>query len=116
MRPLLNTIYARLRSTRGESLTEVLAAIVVSGLAILMLATVIAAAANTNRQSSEQMDKYYKASNELVANVASGLSGTVTLNDIDGNTVRLEEAESSVPVEYTVNEEVGQVPIVSYER
>jgi len=102
------------RSVRGESLTEVLVAILISCLAILMMATVIAASFNVNETSRKAMDKYYKDNNRI-ANQISGDSdtasgkGTVTMTSSDGTSVNLENN----PVNYYIDELNNEV-VVSF--
>ena len=56
---------------RGETITEVLVAMVIAGLALLMLATTIATSSNIVRNSRESMESYYSMGNQLAAYEAS---------------------------------------------
>lgn len=105
------TLRTRLRNERGETITEVLAAIVISGLAILMLATVISAAVHMNKVSSEAMNDYYTA-NDTVAQGSSTIMGTIsiTLND---SPIALSD-EPSITVVCRVGQQVGNTLIVAY--
>lgn len=106
-----NAIRAKARSERGESITEVLVAIVVSGLAILMLATVIATAVNVNQASRKAMNDYYAANNDVVSGALT-TTGTVTLTS-DGASVSL-AGDSSISVTCYAGEQAGDTPVVSY--
>ena len=96
------------RGTRGETITEVLAAIVIGGLAILLLATAISSAVNMNIRSREAMDRYYVANNSIAeVAAASGATGTVTISGSDFSETH--------DVGYAVNDQADGTPIVSYE-
>lgn len=106
-------VRAKLRSRRGESITEVLAATVVGGLAILMLAMAIATASKMVMASNDAMDDYYDNGNVIAESAGDALSGTVTLQS-DGKGVALVR-DSALDVVYYESEQTGSVPIVSFE-
>ena len=101
-------IRAKIRSRRGESITEVLVAIVVSGLAILMLATVIATAVNVNRASQQSMNEYYAANNSVVSGGVTA-SGSVSLE----SGVAIADRDS-VTVTYHIGEQADGTLVISY--
>ena len=111
MSQLKSIISAKLRGNRGESITEVLVAIVVSGLAILMLATVIAAAMNVNKTSQRAMNDYYEANNSVVSGGVA-TTGTVSLT-AGGSPVSLGN-DSGIEVSCHVGEQADGTPVVSY--
>ena len=114
---------------RGETLTEVLAAIVVSGLAILLLAMAISSAASTNMKTRDAFDSYYAGNNAIAAfegaqgaDGASQLkSGTVTLKTADsqaGSQTAIaivdESDKDGIEVEYVQQTQGGNVVVVAY--
>ena len=110
MASLVKKIRVKLRGTQGETLTEVLVAILVSGLAILLLAMAIASAASTNMKSRSAFDAYYSNNNDIVAfNGSSGGDATVKLS-----MAITESSGDSVPVKYKDVTE-GSVVVVAYE-
>ena len=62
--------WKKLNSQRGESLTEVLVALLVGALAITMLAGAIVSSQQMIRHSGEVMDRYYQENNQLDAHSA----------------------------------------------
>ena len=54
-----------LRNTHGETITEVLVAMVIVGLALLMLAVVIASSSSIVKKDREYMEDYYETGNTL---------------------------------------------------
>ena len=113
MSKLISALRSKVRSVRGESITEVLVSIVISGLAILMLATVIATAMNVNKSSREAMDRYYEANNNVVSN-ATTVTGTVTVSPAAGGSAIAIASTDSVDVNCRVGEQSEGVIIASY--
>jgi len=54
-----------LRNSHGETITEVLVAMVIVGLALLMLAVVIASSSSIVKKDREYMEDYYETGNAL---------------------------------------------------
>ena len=105
---------ARLRralgNKRGETITEVLVAMVIAGLALLMLATVIATSSHIVTNSREYMEEYYESGNELAV-VSDGGDMTITTS------IKLSPAGStSIAVKAHVDASDEDNPIVSYEK
>lgn len=75
----------KLRSRRGETLTETLAAILMVSLASVVLMTLVVTASRINRAAGEG-DKAFRAEQEIAETQGPGTPGTVTLSgkEIDG--------------------------------
>ena len=58
----------KLSSTKGESITETLVALLISSLALVMLAGAISAASNMVTKTKQKLTDYY-AANEVVVNM-----------------------------------------------
>ena len=104
------------RDQRGETITEVLVAMVIVGLALLMLAVVIATSTNIVRDSREDMQNYYNTANQLVSySAATTQSGNVTLSvPIAVNAAG--SPTSTVAVTAYVGGDNANKPVVSYEE
>lgn len=82
MKVLKSKFARRLASARGESITEVLVAIVIGAMAILLMAMAISASSNMVSKGREAMDEYYAANEKLASgDGAATFSGTVTIKD-----------------------------------
>ena len=68
---MIHTIARKLVTTSGETIVETLVSVLISSLAILMLATVIGTAVNLIGKSKEQMNARYERESELISS-ASG--------------------------------------------
>ena len=78
---MMKRIAQKLRSRAGESIGETLIALLISSLALLMLAGAISTTTRIVTHSNETMDAYYAADRGLAARDTGEASLTVTLND-----------------------------------
>ena len=62
----ITKIMNKLGSSSGESISETLVALLISALALVMLAGVIATSSRIVRKSRESMESYYDNCNEMV--------------------------------------------------
>ena len=113
--------------TRGETITEVLAAIVIGGLAVLLLAVAITSSVRIVTDSKTTMGDYYGASNNLVeaengdsATDVTQIEGSVVLKDSNGKPVLLDGAIDSsgeVSVVYYLSPvDSGSAQLVLYKK
>ena len=101
-------IGAKLRSRAGESIGETLVALLISSLALLMLAGAVSSAKNVVTTSKQAMTEYYEAGAKLAAhtkndgdNYSSG-SITITLNGVNYTGT------------YYENARLGATPVIAY--
>ena len=111
MAPLLNTLRAKARSKSGESLVEALVAVLVSGLAMLMLSMAVTSSANIISKGADTARDYYEASNGLVE-MSHTTDGTVKVTD---NLVSA-DSHTEIDVEYSKEDLPGGETGVSYEQ
>ena len=104
------------RNKNGETLIETLAAVLVSSLAMLVLATMILTSSKMTDNSSKQLDKYYAANNTLGAGGDTETKGTVSLKDEDGDPLAFGPEDVTVAVDCYENAEAGKVPVLSYKK
>ena len=98
---------AKLRGCIGESIAETLIALLISSLALLMLAGAISAASRVITASKTKMDQYYAADNALTEYGAKKGTVTVVLKED-----KLEQTFYDVP--YYVNDTFGGNPTIMY--
>ena len=105
----------RLRSRSGESLTEVLVAVLISAVALVMLAMMVATASRLIQSSQKNMEEY-RNSNQALANQGDTTNvGTVRFQDGNGTGVEIAHGVGEVSVYYYENSEAfGNNEIVSY--
>ena len=79
---MIGRMKAKLKSRAGESIAETLVALLISALALLMLAGAVTTAARVVELSREKMTDYYK--NDAILSEGKGPgSASVTLTDTD---------------------------------
>ena len=100
-----SSIRRKLRSNRGETIGETLVALLISALALVMLAGAISSTANMINTSDRKMGEYYSKDAALVEH--SGTSTlTVTLTGTGVSEERL--------VKYDLNNAFNTKPVVAY--
>ena len=115
MKKRLHTLGAKLKSRAGDSLAEVLIALLISALAIVMLANMIVVSTTMVNRSKDYFDTYYKANNVLSAHGGGDATGTVSLKNGE-NSVYLVGNTSDTAITYHVNTSAPDgTPVISYE-
>lgn len=122
---------AKLRGQSGETIAETLIALLISALALTMLAGAIGAAARVVTRSENKMQAYYQANNALATpglsndtdddtdddtkvNVSTD-TGTMAVAKSDGSPLALAD-EASLDIQYTSNNEFSAKPVVAYAK
>lgn len=117
---MMKKMRSRLRSQNGESISEVLVAVLVSMVALTMLALMITATTKMVIRSRTKMDEYVKGSNELVEKDGAALNGTASFYLVKDETpilIRLTDtSEDAIPTRYYVNDSLGNVTVISYKK
>lgn len=104
---------ALIRDEQGETITETLVSVLIGGLALLMLAVVLATSNNIISESKQSMNEYYAKTNAIASEThapSEGNSVSVTLKDASGNPLA---DPATVNVNYSVNDVIGET-IVAY--
>ena len=113
MKKTMRAMRAKLKSRAGESIAEVLVALLISSVAIVMLASMITTSARITNDSKKSYAEYYDANNALTVQDAGGTAATAVLRD-GSNAVYL-EGDSDVSVSCFVNDKAPSgTPIISY--
>ncbi len=123
MKKLKSSLSKKLKGTAGESIAEVLIALLIAALALTMLASVISTAARTITRSKQQMDAYYAANEWLSAHASSDTDAfwTVTVKNGSKRVYLISESEN-LTVNYQINDIVGEkngdtyagIPVVAF--
>ena len=99
----------KLRSRAGESIGETLVALLISALALMMLAGAVSTATNVVMKSKTTMSEYYQKDNQL-ANASGGNDLTVTLTDTSTEGT---PSPQVISANYKLNDVLG-VQVVAY--
>jgi hypothetical protein len=114
-----NRAAQKLKSRSGETISELLIALLISSLALTMLAGMITAASRIVRNSMKSMENYVEQENGIVSRSDGGSPGTLTVR-IDGSeTARKltdEDPNNYINVTFYRTDAFGKVPVITYER
>ena len=103
----------KLRSRAGESISEVLIAMLVSALGLAMLAGVISTSVRIINNSKTTMKTFIQNENALEQRESSEYDGLLTVS-VDGAPIKLTgESADKITVSYT-NRSIGRKTVVSY--
>lgn len=120
----MKNIIKKLSSQTGESIGETLIALLISALALVMLAGAVSTGMRIVTNSKEKMDAYYKVNNAMVAQAATAptINGTTASGFSKGTlTVAVSNLMPSAaatipPTGYWMNDTIGGVQVVSYRK
>ena len=134
MKSVITAVHEKLKSRRGESLTEVLFALLVSSLGLLLMANMLNAAGQMVKDSKKTFEHYTEAENFLVDYGTPGSSAKVSSSDgvvktylssdtgISSSGMRLTDSSETdtdgvtgkITVYYYKNNTYGSMPVISY--
>ena len=107
MKQLERYITRKLHSNKGETIGETLVALLISALALLMLAGSITSSTGLVTRSREKMDEYYDKNAELVE-LNNANNATIKITEINGVT------GLSYSIKYVKNDAVNDLPVVAF--
>ncbi len=118
MSKLIRNAKSKLRSRRGDSLAEVLIAVLIVTLALVSLAAMISSSSGRILKSSDQTERYMQAENHVAARDVTPVAGTVTAKVGDA-VIRLTDAvdpdTETIPVSFYRDAALsGPNPGISY--
>ncbi len=120
---MIKQVKQKLKSDAGESLGEVLIALLIAALALTMLASVISTSARMISQSKEKLEKYYAANEELntrernssknLTTTGTGKKVTVTVKSGDDGIGFLATGDD-ITAQYYDNKQVSNTDVIAY--
>ncbi len=108
LKTLLSSIGKKLKGRGGESLTEVLVSVLISAVALTMLASMISASTGMVKQSREKLDDYYTNNNGLVTHTGTPASGFAEFSTESGTVLGYDQ------VSYLENDESIGHAVIAY--
>ena len=120
---MVKKLKARLKSQSGESIAEVLVAVLLSAIGLTMLALMISATTRMVIRSKKITTDYVGSNNLLVEKGDTTLNGKVEVLFVDPISgeqhMRLTDESSEdykIPVCYYINDNIGNVSVTSYKK
>lgn len=104
----------KIKSTKGESIGEVLVALLISSLALVLLASMITSSSTLIKNSRAKMSRYYYQNDILTKQSGSASEGSITFK-LSGSAVNyplVNSSDTAISVRYYINSESTEV--VSY--
>ena len=111
----IKKIHAKLCNQSGESIGETLVALLISALALVMLAGAIGSAAKVITRSNEKMTKYYQTDNKI-AERATAKSGPINITMTEKTDSTLTQTTVTGTYKYYMNDEFGNTLVVGYAK
>lgn len=107
---MIKRVIEKLKSGSGESIAETLVALLISALALMMLAGAVSAGMNMVTRSNRVMEEYYTGINEIVERdkKSDTYMGQLTLKTTGLN------ASGTAKVISWKNDELGSTPVIVY--
>ena len=99
-------IRKKLHSRSGETIAETLIALLISALALVMLAGAISAGTRIILQSENTIQAYYQENNKLAT--PAGSTANIEIS------IKLADETDVIPVQYGTNSTFGSKPVVAY--
>lgn len=121
---MLKKMKARLKSLSGESIAEVLVAVMLSAIGLTMLALMISATTRMVIRSKNITSDYVGSNNQLVEKGDTTFNGEVEVLFVDpvsgvGQYILLTDESSKdykISVRYYINNNIGNVSVTSYKK
>lgn len=110
----MKTIHKKIKSTKGESIGEVLIALLISSLALVLLASMITSSSTMIKNSRAKMSRYYFQNDILTKQSGSASDGSISFK-LSGSAVNyplVNASDAAINVKYYINSESTEV--VSY--
>lgn len=104
-------IAQKLRSRGGESIAETLIALLISSLALVMLAGAVSSATSVVLQSKTTMTDYYKKDSGIVKRDGTAATVNMLLKDTSADAPL---AEQTISVDYYKNDTFSSKPVYAY--
>ena len=130
---MMKKMKSRLRSQKGESIAEVLIAVLLSAVALTMLASMISATSKMVIRSRNLTKEYVQQNNLLVEKGTPTRTGSVEIELLNAQTdswspIKLYDdgnnngsdatgdETTAISVQYYINSRVGNVSVTSYKK
>ena len=114
---------AKLNSRTGDSIAEVLVALLISALGLVILASMIISSTRMISSSRDKMERYYEANNILESQSGeSSASGAVWIwhvSEEDTSSAvkfHVSQTNNSIPLEFFMNDSLGNISIEAYKK
>ena len=107
MKKIFYRLKNRIKNNKGDSIAEVLVALLISSVALVMLASMISSSSSLTEKSKNLMRTYYDSSVAITERSGSSVAGSVNIKE-NGSVV------GTYNVTYYINDDISGDPVVTY--
>lgn len=109
---LYSRIRAKLGSKSGESISETMVSVLISALALVMLAGAVSTASHVITESKDKLNSYYEKNEEIITMQTGGIPGyEIEIKPEDGRF-----SWAKVPVTCYINDTFSSDPVITYKK
>ena len=113
---MVKQVKKKLKSYRGETIAEVLIALLISSIALVMLASMISATVNLVTKSKEKMKDYYKANSVLETMELTTAEGEDPIASIEELKITITGKESGESAESNLSIDLSEGELTCYKN
>ena len=115
MKGLHRSVIGKIESQGGESIGEVLVALLISSIGLTLLAMMVSSSSRMVERSKSTVHNYIEQSNILEDHSKPGTSGTLSFS-CDSTTKIADNSTAPIDIEYYTNEVIGNNKVISYKK
>ena len=115
MKRLYSSVIGKIKSQVGESIGEVLVALLISSIGLTLLAMMVSSSSRMVERSKSTVHDYVLQSNVLEDQSGDGTSGTLSFS-CDSTAKITDGSDDSIKIEYYTNEVIGSQKVISYKK
>lgn len=109
------SVIGKIEGQSGESIGEVLVALLISSIGLTLLAMMVSSSSRMVERSKSTVHDYVLQSNVLEDLSGDGTSGTLSFS-CDSTAKITDGPDDSIKIEYYTNEVIGSQKVISYKK
>ena len=115
MKRLYSYVIGKMEGQGGESIGEVLVALLISSIGLTLLAMMVSSSSRMVERSKSTVHDYVLQSNVLEDQSGDGTSGVLSFS-CDSTTKIADDSTAPIDIEYYTNEVIGSQKVISYKK
>ena len=123
MKRLYSSVIGKIKSQVGESIGEVLVALLISSIGLTLLAMMVSSSSRMVERSKSTVHEYVLQSNALEDQSETGTPGTLSFScdlsetDDSGSIKNItDDSSNPINIKYYINEVIGSQKVISYKK
>ena len=116
MKRLYSSVIGKIKSQVGESIGEVLVALLISSIGLTLLAMMVSSSSRMVERSKSTVHNYVVQSNALEDQSGTGTTGKTLSFSCDSTTKITDDSDDPINIEYYTNDVIGNQKVISYKK